>query len=193
MIDLFGYALLLAPFAFFWCCCGNVCFSVWTDGTPAQLQLTVADTVYSFSPFGLCPEIECDERAGVRLLDLLSDAAADAAYIQFPNLSSATRPPGMLIYTSEPFTTCYVGSDSEEFPQVNEEMQWAIYIASECSVFVYLYVVSDPLDNFDLWQADLTAVPPDDPIVCDYNITSFQIGFGCDVDESSTVTVEVPP
>lgn len=70
MLDLLGYSLLLLPFAFFWCCCGDDCaschpsnpspdtidvqFGSMTDGTFCAECADISSIVYTVPRFDAC-------------------------------------------------------------------------------------------------------------------------------------------
>jgi len=180
------------------CCCTppQTCNGWCPSGAPEQLQLTVhADTWDAGSETYPCDETQCNERTGVRLLNLLSPAEAAAEWW----IGGGSYVDGDCMWVSDPFTACFRYDDLSEppgsLPPVLTEAEFR-YQAQYHDGLMQLYLLN--LDNESAlhvaWEADVAAIDCGDPITLDYLSAGTELGAAfCVFDDTQQPTLELPP
>lgn len=182
------------------CCGAQTCGDFCPDGAPEQYQITVTEATYTASaiPESACEETRCDERSGVRLVNLV--APAD---IQSKGIPQNSVPEDLCVWVSEDFESCYqtitpdVGFPFEDVRTFRYVLQMGIG-GGVLQVDLYLVQVSGLggySPDYDRWQliADADDYECGDLLTLAWYDDALSLGGGCVLDTTETISVELPP
>lgn len=209
-LDIFGFLDTIDPvfwaclLGFFWAncpCCTQTCNDFCPDGAQSQYQITVDATTYTADadPTFACTETRCDERSGVRAVDLVP-----AADIQSYGVPQGSVPTEMCVWKSADFESCLsvttpdVGDPFENLSTFRYVLQMGITSGTVFQADLYLVQVGGGgtyTADHDRWQLIENPVTSTcgDPLTLTRYDDSQAIGGGCVLDTASTVLVELPP